>query len=78
MTTAWANFVQGRPVAALKTHVAGTALAVVAVATSAAAIVMSVRGKRLAWEPGETAVVAMAAGLVGLILVEWTIRLLMQ
>ncbi|MBI3838884.1 MAG: DUF2752 domain-containing protein [Planctomycetia bacterium] len=78
MTTAWANFVQGRPIAALRAHAAGTLLAVVAVVASIAALVMAARGKKLAWQPGETATAGLAMALVGLILLEWTFRLLTQ
>ncbi|HEV3136766.1 MAG TPA: DUF2752 domain-containing protein [Pirellulales bacterium] len=78
MTTAWANFVQGRPIAALQAHVAGTLLAVLALAASAAVLVVSVRGKKLAWQPGETAVAGLAMAMVGLILLEWTFRLLAE
>ena len=78
MTTAWANFVQGRPIAALQAHVAGTLLAVVALVASGTALTVSVSGKKLAWQPGETAVAGLAIAVAGLILVEWTFRLLAQ
>jgi uncharacterized protein DUF2752 len=78
MTTAWANFVQGRPIAAIEAHVAGTLLAVVAMAASATTLAVSVRGKKMAWQPGETTAAGLAMSMVGLILLEWTFRLLSE
>ena len=75
MTTAWTHFAQGRPVEALRTHAAGTLLAVAALVAAGLALVMAVLGRRLAWQPGETTIAGLAVVMVALILCEWTWRL---
>lgn len=76
MTTSWALATHGRLADALRTHIAGTVLAALALATSAGTLVVAVRGKRLSWQPGETVIVCLVAGMAGLVLVEWVVRLL--
>jgi hypothetical protein len=75
MTTSWALVTKGRPLDALATHVTGTLLAVVALVAGMGATIVAVRGKRLAWQPGETAAAIGALALAGLVLVEWMFRL---
>jgi hypothetical protein len=76
MTTAWASVTHGRFVDALRAHASGTLLAGVALAAAAWALIVAVRGKRLAWQPGETTIAGLAVALTVLILCEWTFRLL--
>lgn len=56
-------------------NASGTLLAAVAMALSAAAIVVALRGQRLAWQPGETVIVGLATCMVTLVLAEWAFRL---
>ena len=78
MTTAWANLTHGRLVDALRAHVAGTFLAVLALAGAAWALVVAARGKRTTWLHGETTLAVAAVALSMLLLVEWTYRLFTQ
>jgi hypothetical protein len=78
MTTSWAFATHGRLADALRANASGTLLALVTVTVSAGAIGVAVRGKRLAWQPGETVIVGLATCLVGLVLVEWAFRLFTQ
>ena len=76
MTTAWANVMHGHVTTALRTHVSGTMLAFVALVIGAWATAVAVRGKHLAWRPTENMIAWAAVALTGLIIGEWTIRLL--
>ena len=76
MTTSWALATRGRLAAALRTHVAGTLLASVALVVGLGATITAAWGRRLAWQPAETTVAALAMVLVGLVLFEWIFRLL--
>ncbi len=76
MTTSWALVTKGRPIDALSTHVTGTLLALVALVVGLGATIVAVRGRRLAWQPGETAAAVGALVLAGLVLFEWMFRLL--
>lgn len=76
MTTSWALVTKGRPLDALATHVTGTLLALVALVVGLGATIVAVRGKRLAWQPGEAAAAIGALVLTGLVLFEWMFRLL--
>ena len=78
MTTAWAHATQGRLGDALRAHAAGTLLAVVALVAGVGALIVATRGKRLAWQPGETTLAGVAVVLTGLILCEWIVRLWMS
>lgn len=78
MTTAWAHFTHGRLADALRTHAAGTLLAVVALVVALAALVVAVRGRRLAWQPRETTIAGLAVTVAGAVLFEWTLRMLCQ
>jgi hypothetical protein len=75
MTTAWANAAQGRWREALEAHVMGTLLAGVALAVAVWLLIIAVRGRRLSWQPGETAIAAASVALAGLVLCEWALRL---
>jgi hypothetical protein len=76
MTTAWANLVRGRLVAALATHVTGTILGVLDLAAAVWLGVVAWRGRWLVWTPNST-VGAWWASLIALvILIEWGLRLL--
>jgi uncharacterized protein DUF2752 len=78
MTTSWAFVTHGRLADALRAHASGTLLAAAAMATSAVALGVAVRGRRLAWQPGETVIVGLVGCMVGLVLIEWTFRLLTE
>lgn len=78
MTTSWALATQGRLADALRTHVAGTLLALGALMVGLGATITAARGRRLAWQPTETTAAGLAIVLVGLILFEWVLRLLSQ
>lgn len=75
MTTSWSLATHARVVEALRTHVAGTLLAALAAVTSATALAAAARGRLPAWLPGENAVVAGTLVMVGLVLLEWMLRL---
>lgn len=74
MTTSWAYVARGQMTKALRTHVAGTVLALVAAVVAGSALVVAVRGKRPAWPPSENVVVGLVAVATGLITCEWVIR----
>ncbi len=76
MTTSWALATRGHLADALRTHVAGTLLAFAALVVGLGAAITAARGRRLAWQPAETTVAALAVVLVGLVLFEWILRLL--
>jgi hypothetical protein len=76
MTTSWAYFVHGQPLEALKTHASGTLLAVAATVGAALTLGVAIRGQKIVWRDSETALVAVSLTLVGLILLEWVLRLL--
>ncbi len=76
MTTAWANVTHGRIVDAVRANGVGTLLVAVALATVAVSLNIAVRGRRLAWQPGESTIAGLAVGLVTLMLLEWAVRLL--
>ena len=78
MTTAWANVAHGRLWEALRAHASGTLLAALALVVGVGALIIAARGRRLAWQPAETTIALGAVALTGLILCEWTIRLLAQ
>jgi hypothetical protein len=78
MTTAWANATHGRLADALRANASGTLLAGVALVVAAWALIVAVRGKTLAWHPGETAIAGLAVSLTGLVLCEWAVRVLVQ
>ena len=78
MTTAWALATRGRLADAVRTHVAGTLLALGALVVGLAATIVAARGRRLAWQPAETTVAGLAVLLAGLVLFEWMIRLVSQ
>jgi Protein of unknown function (DUF2752) len=75
MTTSWALATRGHLADALRTHVAGTLLAVTALVVGLGATITAARGRRLAWQPGDTTLAVLGVVLVGLILVEWIFRL---
>jgi hypothetical protein len=75
MTTAWSNVMHGHLVEAARANTSGTVLAAVAMIAAAWALAVSIQGRRLAWQPGETVVAAVAVGMSGLVLGEWLIRL---
>jgi uncharacterized membrane protein len=76
MTTSWALATHGNLADALRTHVAGTLLAFVALVVGLGATITAARGRRLAWQPAETTVAVLAVVLVGFVLLEWIVRLL--
>jgi len=78
MTTAWAHFTHGRLADALRTHAAGTLLAVVALVVALGALIVAARGKRLSWQPGQRAIAGLAVALAGVVLFEWAFRLLTE
>jgi hypothetical protein len=78
MTTSWALATHGRLAAAFGTHATGTLLAAAALVGGLAATIVAARGKRLAWQPGETAAAAAALALAALVLCEWIVRLLAE
>lgn len=78
MTTSWALATHGRFVDAVRTHATGTLLAFTALVGGLASTIVAARGRRLAWQGGETIAAALAVALVGLVLCEWIVRLLSQ
>ena len=76
MTTSWAHFTHGRIAEALDANAAGTLLAGMALVTGTTAVVVAVRGRRVAWQPRETQVAVAALAVAGVILCEWAVRLL--
>ena len=77
MTTAWAHATHARLADALRANAAGTLLAAVALVVAPGALIVAARGKRPAWQPGETTIAGLAVVLTGLVLFEWMIRLWM-
>jgi hypothetical protein len=75
MTTAWALAMDARMSDATRTHVTGTLLAVAALVVGLGATIVAARGRRLAWQPGETALAGLALAAAALVLVEWVLRL---
>lgn len=76
MTTSWSLVTHGRVSEALNNHISGTVLAGLALTGGLTAVVAAARGKWFAWRPTERTVALAAVLLAGLIVGEWTIRLL--
>jgi hypothetical protein len=74
MTTAWANLVRGRLIQAAAANVGGLALGVAALGVGPWALVSGLRGKWLGGRPRESLTVAVTAGIVGVTLIDWAIR----
>jgi hypothetical protein len=51
---------------------------VVTVAVAGWALALAIRGRRLAWQPGETTVAVVAVAMTGLMVGEWAVRLLVR
>jgi hypothetical protein len=75
MTTSWSLAVQGRLAEALRVHVSGTVLAVVAAGVSVLALAVAVRGRWFAWQMSDTAMAVCGLTTIALVIVEWIWRL---
>ena len=74
MTTSWAHMVRGQFVRALRANVGGTLLAALAIAVAPWSLISAGRG-RWAWgPPSERAIIAVAAVLVLVTIVDWIAR----
>jgi hypothetical protein len=78
MTTAWANVTHGRPLDALKANASGALLAVVALAAGVWTLSAAARGRWPAWRPTEMTMALGAVALTGMVLCEWTLRVLAE
>ena len=78
MTTAWANVTHLRFADALRANASGAVLAVAAFGVGCSAIAVAVRGKRLAWQPKESAIAGLALLTASLVICEWVFRLLTE
>lgn len=76
MTTAWAHVAHGQLVAAVAANTCGALLAVAAAVGGGWCLASAARGRWLVAAPSERAVAWGAVGLVGLVLLEWGVRLL--
>jgi len=74
MTTSWSLATHGQFLEAARTHVSGTLLALVALVVGLGAIIVAARGRRLAFQPGETAWAILAVGLALAVMCEWIVR----
>ncbi len=75
MTTSWAYATHGQLRDALRNHVGGTLLALVAAVVSAGALVAAVSGRRPMRLPSEAVLIALVALSTALLLGEWGVRL---
>jgi hypothetical protein len=75
MTTAWAYAARGQLTDAVRTHVAGTLLALAAAVSGASALVVAARGKWFVRQPSETVIISLVAVSAALVLGEWIVRL---
>jgi hypothetical protein len=75
MTTSWSLATHGQIVDAARTHASGTLLALVALVVGLTAVIVALQGKRLAWQPGETALAIGGVALALLVVAEWIFRL---
>jgi hypothetical protein len=75
MTTSWALATHGQLAAALSAHTVGTLLAGIAAVTSIVMLTIAIRGRRLAWPVTDKLAAAIGLSFVGLLLVEWIVRL---
>lgn len=78
MTTSWCLATHGRLVDAVRTHATGTLLALAALVAGLVCVIVAARGKRLTWQPGETAIAAVSMAFVGIVICEWIVRMLAQ
>jgi hypothetical protein len=75
MTTAWAHVAHGQWSAAVRTHVSGTVLAILAAPIALAALVAAVGGRESSWVPDEVMLAGVAVALAGAVVSEWLVRL---
>ncbi|NQU25337.1 MAG: DUF2752 domain-containing protein [Candidatus Nealsonbacteria bacterium] len=75
MTTSWAHMVRGQVPSALRANVGGTLLAVVAVAAVPWLLISAIRGRWVGWAPNSIVAAWVAAVIVLIVLVDWSIRL---
>lgn len=75
MTTSWAHFVRGHWLQALQANSGGTLLALIAVVSGPWLLVSGILGYWFFGHPNEWVVVAIAAAVVIVTLVDWAIRL---
>ena len=78
MTTAWSHLARGRVGEAASTHLAGTLLGLMAMATSVWALACATVGERRIKWPSDRTWVFVAAVIAALVLVEWVVRLASQ
>ena len=76
MTTSWAHLVRGRLVDALRANVAGTLLCLLGLAGVPWLLSAAVGGRWLGWTPNSTTFAWIAAGIMAVSLIEWSVRLL--
>ena len=76
MTTAWAYTVRGQLWSAATVNCGGLLLAVLSILSTPWLLVGAVRGRWPGGEPSGTVVFTLAACVVGVILLDWSVRLL--
>jgi hypothetical protein len=75
MTTSWALATQGRLAEAVRVHTVGTALAALALGASVTLLAVAARGRWITRRINDSAVAAIALAGVGVVLLEWLVRL---
>jgi hypothetical protein len=75
MTTSWAHATRGQFASALRAHVAGTLLAVAAMAGSAWALSVAASGKWLGGKPSEVLILTVGVVAAAAVSGEWIVRL---
>jgi hypothetical protein len=75
MTTAWSHFVRGNVVAAVRANAGGALLALTAGLCGPWLLASGAMGRWLIVVPQERAILACGVGLVGVVLIHWTMRL---
>jgi hypothetical protein len=78
MTTSWAHLVRGHLRSALRANVAGTLLGLAAIAAVPWLLLSAVRGRWLWRGPSPMVAALGAAGVIGVAILDWFVRLLID
>lgn len=78
MTTAWSHMMHGRPDRAARVNLGGTLLAVLALVAGPWSLACGLRGNWLGYAPTDGQLLAIALGLLGVVAIEWPVRLLVD
>jgi hypothetical protein len=74
-TTAWANLVRGRLIAALRANVGGTLLGLLTLLAVPWLLLSAARGRWLGWVPNSTVAAWVAGSILAVMLIDWGLRL---